>query len=524
MLERMSDELVNVTCPSCGQRCEAHFSAPQADPPRWDEPEIAAAVRCPFCEWEFVCNEHGEVADDGELDSQPLLTVTAEGELDADDLRQTTCPCCARRLEASTAEIEFCRGCQHHFVVQEAPFRAESYFTETGDEDNGYGPEAEEMLCPMCQDYGDLDGPEFDPLPGGWVQCRPCGWEFFAPDLCQELWDSHRRWGWAGRPRRVRYVVASDGSGDFRSLTAALDRVGERGELVVRPGTYAEPLVADFRRLKIVADGSPDEVRLVGGLKATAARLTVQGVTLTGPVVLHHTRALLERCEMGWSRQVGVFVSGSRSRVRLLHCGVRNCEQAAVSATRGAVLLLTDCQLSGNTGDGVLVEEGAWARLRRCHITTNRGAGVRVRPHNALFMHQCLIAENDGTGIALHGGRALLRDCRIVDQKATGITVGRRGRLLLWRCQLQGSRRDGLRLGRRVRAALVNCEITGNGNAGIAAGSGARAMLRRCAVDGNGLGLRLAASGRVGLRGCKFTDNGAGWDVAPGGVVVLHDI
>src|SRR5262249_49929906 len=67
---------------------------------------------CPVCGWEFIADSAGNVVDDGDLDREPLLGVSADGDLESVDLLTVTCQHCGRGFETEPGDVARCPNCR----------------------------------------------------------------------------------------------------------------------------------------------------------------------------------------------------------------------------------------------------------------------------------------------------------------------------------------------------------------------------------------------------------------------------
>jgi len=88
-------------------------------------------------------------------------------------------------------------------------------------------------------------------------------------------------------------VVATDGSGAFRTIGEAIDAAADGDTILVRPGTYAEAVVID-KDISLTGDGSREEIVIAfsDGVTPVASivdsEATVSNLTLTGEDPLVH--------------------------------------------------------------------------------------------------------------------------------------------------------------------------------------------------------------------------------------------
>jgi hypothetical protein len=511
-----------IDCPCCAASCRI--------PALPDEPASFASWliprfhenECRQCGFAFAVELHsGQIFDEQELDGAPDFEIDEEGELVNDSLRWTACPVCSRPVEYAEPEPVRCPHCQHHFLPEPSPKPAgwRAVEEQQWDEEDEYLPFDEWLACPSCYDYAE-EGIAFTPLDRDWVRCECCRIALYSPERYQlaVLW-MKEDWQYRSIPPVARYVVAADGSGDFRRLDQALRHVGRRAVLVLRPGVYRLEEELYHKGLILQADGPAVEVRITSSLRTVGGRLVLRGVTLEGPVEVEHGRLLLEDCTVRGAGDVGVQLFGTRSRACLRRCKIVAGDSGGMRLCNGALARLTGCELTENWGPGLVVESSAWVRLRQCRIADNAEAGVVAQGHATAFLHRCVFEGNAGPGMALHGGRALLTRCQFRNQGASGIIVGERGRLVLARCDVLGSRGDGLRLTGRGRTLVVRSTVAENQGNGIRLGKRCTAGLRGCTIVHNrGAGVRLAASAAARWKGSVCSRNERrDWDVEPGG-------
>src|SRR6266511_2204331 len=115
-----------------------------------------------------------------------------------------------------------------------------------------------------------------------------------------------------------QYVVAADGSGDFRCVVEAIARTERSAKLLVRPGEYRRT-VRLKRRALIEGDGPADSIILAGGLQVRAGRVRLRGVTLTGPAHIERARLRAKGCFFRGEPDA-LHVTGGSANARLIGC------------------------------------------------------------------------------------------------------------------------------------------------------------------------------------------------------------
>jgi hypothetical protein len=478
----MAVEWIDTTCPECGTRFEADTPAAPFDRWAYAPYRPVCPVNCPECGYSFNSDDPEADPDDYGADDEPLVSLTDDGEPDAEGLPPVTCPHCTRRFEVGEPGPVRCPFCRHVATVAadgraagtdplepDCPvcggrtrlvFDGSHLCAQCGccgslsgtvydqdeiddDYDDEFGPPIV-TRCPNCREDLLAFGPGYQPPLielGGRVKCTACRWEFDAPpDLQQYLADEcdGGRWEWTGRRRCVTVSPATDSF--FDPLAWALEKVGSPGRVVLKPGTYRGPLFLDGRDITVVADGPPGSVRIESDrgpcVVSVCGRVRLRGLTL-----VRHDRP------DGWPE--GAAVEADRAHLLLDRCRVQADGAAGLLVSSpGARALVRDCDLSGNRREGVVIERGAAVRLSGCRVTQNGEAGVSVDRGRA-WLDSCTVADNAGPGLAVRRARPRLRHCRL-SGNATPLWTGRAGAVEVEACDLTGNRSDAAPAGRLV--------------------------------------------------------------------------
>src|SRR5262249_18935659 len=182
------------------------------------------------------------------------------------------------------------------------------------------------------------DSAGFLALDHGWVLCQDCGREFHSEELFRELvpWQREERRRRKDTGQR-RLVVAADGSGDFKCLASAVERITDGGVILIRPGVYSAQVPLALRRLTLRGDGPAEEIHLTGELEMVGSRLRLQGLALKRAVRVHRSRLRLVDCILRGAEQTGLEVTGARTAIRLRGCRIEQCGAFGVRATPGTV-------------------------------------------------------------------------------------------------------------------------------------------------------------------------------------------
>jgi pectin methylesterase-like acyl-CoA thioesterase len=211
-------------------------------------------------------------------------------------------------------------------------------------------------------------------------------------------------------------VVAQDGSGDFRSVQAAIDASSPGAVIRIRPGTYEEKIVIDKPKIQLLGIGAdPSKVVLSFNLSAGTAGGTFKSAstTVTGDdfvaenLTFENSFSRSHGLTPQGSQAVALRVTGDRAifrRVRFL--GYQDTLYATTSgcmngpdSCKPARQYFQECYIEGNVdyifGDALAYFENCEIHSL-AHDTVAITAQSKVRPDEKsgyVFNHCSLTAE-----------------------------------------------------------------------------------------------------------------------------------
>lgn len=177
----------------------------------------------------------------------------------------------------------------------------------------------------------------------------------------------------------------------------------------------------------------------------------------------------------------GLRVEGA-SRVTLTRCEVRKNLSGGIIVARGARLVVTGGQVSGNGGDGLQVSgTGSAALIESTAIKRNLRNGVMVEQGASLTGQGIIASENSFNGIhaadenttlSLKGGECARNGFSFVGKDSKGSLSGQGGaglvaeagaRLVVEGAQIAGNARDGVNMSECAGGSRVSgCTMTSN--------------------------------------------------------------
>ncbi|MER6101640.1 right-handed parallel beta-helix repeat-containing protein [Streptomyces sp. NPDC001832] len=235
-------------------------------------------------------------------------------------------------------------------------------------------------------------------------------------------------------------------TGEYASLTAALEAAADGDVLTVAPGTYRENLVLHRAVTLRGPEGSVGSVRIapVDGVpltvraSAVVSDLHVEGQDSTAPALLVEDGAP----ELADLRIVTRSAAGIEVRVAarptVRRCTVDNPAGVGIAVLDGAGGVFEQCEVVSAGQSGVSVRDGAHPRLERCRIHHASGAGLSI--------------TGEGSGLEAVG-------CEVYEIKGSGIQVTTRAAAHLTDCTVHRTSADGVTLDTDAVLTLADCDI-----------------------------------------------------------------
>ncbi|MFG3255199.1 right-handed parallel beta-helix repeat-containing protein [Streptomyces sp. NPDC048172] len=236
-------------------------------------------------------------------------------------------------------------------------------------------------------------------------------------------------------------------TGEYASLSAALEAASDGDVLTVAPGTYRENLVLErtvtLRGPERSGSGSVriapvDGVALTVRAPASVQDLQIEGQDTAVPAVLIEGAAPeLTGLRVMTRSASGIEVrDGARPTVR--RCVVDNPAGLGMSVIGGAGGLYEECEVVAAGQSGIAVRDGARPRLERCRVHHASGAGLSL--------------QGEGTSAEAVG-------CEVYEIKGSGVRVAARASGYLTDCQVHRTSGDGVTLDTDAVLTLADCDV-----------------------------------------------------------------
>ncbi|WP_254813111.1 right-handed parallel beta-helix repeat-containing protein [Streptomyces cavourensis] len=235
-------------------------------------------------------------------------------------------------------------------------------------------------------------------------------------------------------------------TGEYASLSAALEAAADGDVLTVAPGTYRENLVVHRAVTLRGPEGSVGSVRIapVDGVPLTVRAsaiiqdLHIEGQDSAAPALLvEDGTPEFTDLRVVTRSAAGVEVRGA-ARPTVRRCTVDNPAGVGIAVLDGAGGVFEECEIVSAGQSGVSVRDGGHPRLDRCRIHHASGAGIGV--------------AGEGSGLEAIG-------CEVYEVKGSGVQVTARATAHLTDCTVHRTSGDGVTLDTDAVLTLADCDI-----------------------------------------------------------------
>ncbi|QLQ06575.1 MAG: right-handed parallel beta-helix repeat-containing protein [Anaerolineae bacterium] len=256
------------------------------------------------------------------------------------------------------------------------------------------------------------------------------------------------------------WVVAPDGSGDYRSLSEAVEKAEAGATLRLKAGVHRlnRPLEIN-KELSLIGEGM-ETTRIACAEAGTVVRYTGEGTFSASDLTFVHEG-------LNWG---GAF-SADRGEVFLQRCrftgGIRD-------------------KTNSRGGDGLWLHGNVRGQVISCHAVENELIGIRVSEQAQPILEGNTCQGNKDTGIAYFGTAAgVARRNTCTGNESRGIYVGGQAQPTLEGNTCQGNKQSGISYFGTAAGVARQNTCTGNENRGISVGEQAQPTLEGNTCQGN---------------------------------------
>ncbi|MBL8809600.1 MAG: right-handed parallel beta-helix repeat-containing protein [Planctomycetaceae bacterium] len=251
-------------------------------------------------------------------------------------------------------------------------------------------------------------------------------------------------------------VVASDGTGDFRTLQEAFSASAGANEI------------------NLQLRGGPFRFR---GNETIRGSCSISGNTNDAPVVIECEQCPCFIVDGGTLTLLAVSVVSAPDSPKLarpllkvkrgaMSVSSSKIQSAAHSglevAGTGASATIGQSQIMTSRGNALKAFDGATVRMDDCVISDSRNNAVSIESNAHVVMIHCTIEGGNATGINIRKGRLEATACNISRNGDYGIDACG-GEVTLNNCSVQRNGSRGLWARDRVTGEIANCDFSENG-------------------------------------------------------------
>ncbi|ANW21494.1 right-handed parallel beta-helix repeat-containing protein [Streptomyces clavuligerus] len=309
-------------------------------------------------------------------------------------------------------------------------------------------------------------------------------------------------------------------TGEYSSLTAALEAAADGDVVTVAPGTYRENLTIDRSVVLRGPDASlgsariapADGVPLTVRASATVQGLQVEGQDTTVPALLiEEGTPELTDLRISTRSAAGLEVRGA-ARPTVRRCSVDNPAGTGIAVLDGAGGVFEECEVVSAGQAGVSVRGGGHPRLDRCRVHHASGAGLAITGDgSALEAVGCEVYEVRGAGVQIAArASAHLTDSVVHRTSADGITLDTDAVLTLSDCDIHDVPENAIDLRSRSVLTLTRSTVSRFGRNGLSVWDpGTRVDAHQCGIHestGDYPAVWISDGATAVLEGCRVRD------------------
>jgi parallel beta-helix repeat protein len=281
----------------------------------------------------------------------------------------------------------------------------------------------------------------------------------------------------------------------------------------------------------VVEDCLLENLGTSGVVLGEGARSTVRGCRIrdargNGVLANGEARGVVDSCEITGTDKPAIALEGSCTT----HVSATTVADCAVGVylTSSSRPTLEDVTVSGTSGPGFALADGADPLLRRCSSARSKGYGLIVSERSRGTFEDCAFDGSAGSAVLVTESsspsflRTVVRDCA---DPVAAVRLEDGATAEFDRLEVTGAAGSGVLVSSHANPLLRRARVAGAGRCGVEVREDGRGRLEFCTVERSGAaGLRVAEGGRTQLDDGVLRDCGeAGVLVASEGVATVRD-
>jgi parallel beta-helix repeat protein len=222
-------------------------------------------------------------------------------------------------------------------------------------------------------------------------------------------------------------TVSQDGTGQYKTISQAIDNASEGSQIRVMPGIYREGLIIN-KPLEIVGEVAMGEIAIeyadASCISIQSDRVKISGLTIRGranygakfyhAVDISSGQAILESCDISSDALACVAIHGRAANPIIRRCKIHRGKQGGILVYQGGKGLVEECEIFDHPYLGIAIRTYGNPTIRRCQIYRCQQGGIYVWERGFGAIEDCEIYDNFGPGIRVSpDSNTTLRQCRV---------------------------------------------------------------------------------------------------------------
>ncbi len=340
-------------------------------------------------------------------------------------------------------------------------------------------------------------------------------------------------------------IVSSSGSGDYKTISEAINNAQPGTRILIRPGLYQESLIVN-KSLKLIGDGPKAQILIQNADSNCIVLQTdiaeIRGLTLLGiagqknkkffAVDILQGSPVLADCDITSDSLACIAIHGTSANPIIQKCQVHDGKTGGIYIYDNAQATLEDCDVFGNTLVNVEIKGSSNVMIKNCKIHDGKDGGlvfhvnaqgtaedcdifgnalvnVEIKDNSKPIIQRCKIHDGKQAGLAVvQSSQGIVRDCDIYNNTYSGIEIREGSNPLIQRCQIHDGKEGGLLIQKKAQGTVENCNIFNNALSGVEIRESSNPIIRQCNINKNKYNaVYVHNQGRGTIENCDLTDN-----------------
>ena len=294
---------------------------------------------------------------------------------------------------------------------------------------------------------------------------------------------------------KIDYTVATDESGDFKTITEALANAKEGQTIYVKSGVYKEHFVID-KKIKLIGDSEnrPEVTNVSDNVCVVKANAVIENIIFSNiannfvdedeieqyPVLCILASPLINHCEIHGSSSIGLEIS-HQSKATIVNTEISRNSSYNVYIDFDSNPTFNYCDIHTGESNGVFVCDDACCSFINCSIHDNFGSNIEVEEIGSIFMEECTITDSEWYGLQIYGSaNGTIKNCYFAYNQDSNISIEDCSSLDVLNCEITDGERFGIEISTEEKVTIKNCKVVDNEEGDITISNNAKVDIIDC--------------------------------------------